>query len=836
MNRSAHVGAVLAAAILLVTAGCSTEGGSGSGTGGSGTSSGGAVGSGGSNGSGGTGNATGGRVGTGGLSGTGGQITTGAGGASSSGGAPGSGGSGSGVAGTTGTGGSSATGGAAGAVTGSGGVTGLGGVTGGGGARVRTVQSFDTSWLFHYGDATGASAATFADAGWRSLNVPHDWSIEGPSPPANPFSQTAASSGRGGYAPSGIGWYRKHFTLPQSLSGQRVFIEFDGVMANSDVYINGVHLGHHPYGYVSFRYDLTANVQFGAADNVIAVKTDTTTQPAERFYAGAGIYRHVRLIAANPVHIGQYATFVTTPSPTTTAATVHVTTTVVNQGTASQTVSILGVVSDATGASVSARPATGQAIAAGASADFTFDVPIQNPKLWDLTTPNMYQLVTSVQVGSTTVDDDVTPFGIRELTFATGMKLNGKAVKFQGVANHQDFHGLGMAAPQRAMQRRLAQLKALGVNAIRTAHDPPSPDFLDLTDRMGFLVLDEFADVWTAHKYSDVGDYAAYFNQAASTPTGLPTVPTVPGVTNAGATWWQVDLTGFLMRDRNHPSVALYSLGNEIHDSINTRTPILTKMVAMSHAIDPTRSDTQALLDPGTAGDVGGATNTLLDVWGDNYNVANCLSAMKTAPTKSGLLTEMGTETSTWATVTANAGLTGEFMWTGVDYLGEADGEWPTIGSGAGIMDELGGVKSIGYSWQTVWGAPKTTPPATGTAASKLVVTADHATVVTDLNDISFVKAAVSDASGKLVTGSATPITFAITGPGVIVAVDSASMTQATFRGNVRNAYQGVAYALVQATGAGTITVSAAATGLTGGSASLQASAGTFVPCSGTCD
>ena len=647
MNRSANVGAALAAAILLATAGCSTGGGSGSGTGGSGTSSGGAVGSGGSTGSGGTGNATGGRVGTGG------QITTGAGGASSSGGAPGSGGNGSGFAGTTGTGGSSATGGAAGAATGSGGVTGLGGVTGGGGARVRTVQAFDTNWLFHYGDATGASAATFADTGWRTLNVPHDWSIEGPNPPANPFSQTAATSGRGAYVPSGIAWYRKHFTLPQSLAGQRVFIEFDGIMENSDVYINGVHLGHHPYGYVSLRYDMTANVQFGAADNVIAGETNTTTQPAERFFAGAGIYRHVRLIATNPVHIGQYATFVTTPSPTTTAATVHVTTTVVNQGTASQTVSLLGVVTDSAGASAGTSTATGQAVAAGASANFAFDVPIQNPKLWDLTTPNMYQLVTNVQVGSATVDDDVTPFGIRELTFSTGMKLNGKTVKFQGVANHQDLHGLGMAAPQRAMQRRLAQLKALGVNAIRTAHDPPSPDFLDLTDRMGFLVLDEFADVWTAHKYTDVGDYAAYFNQTASTPSGLPTVPTVPGVTNTGATWWQVDLTGWIMRDRNHPSVALYSLGNEIHDSINTRTPILTKMVAMSHLLDPSRNDTQALLDPGTNGDVGGPTNTLLDVWGDNYNVANCLTAMANAPTKSGLLTEMGTETSTWATVTA---------------------------------------------------------------------------------------------------------------------------------------------------------------------------------------
>jgi beta-galactosidase len=388
MNRSANVGAALAAAMLLATAGCSTEGGSGSGTGGSGTSSGGVVGSGGSNGTGGTGNGTGGRIGAGGLTGTGGQITTGTGGANASGGAQGSGGSGSGVAGTTGTGGSSATGGAAGAAPGSGGVSGMGGGAGQAG-RVRTVQPFDTNWLFHYGDATGASGATLADTGWRSLNVPHDWSIEGPNPPTNPFSQSAASSGRGGYAPSGIGWYRKHFTLPQSLSGQRVFIEFDGVMANSDVYINGVHLGHHPYGYVSFRYDLTANVQFGAADNVIAVKTDTTTQPAERFYAGAGIYRHVRLIATNPVHIGQYATFVTTPSPTTTAATVHVTTTVLNQGTASQTVSVLGVVTDATGASVSTRPATGQAIAAGASADFAFDVPIQNPKLWDLTSPNM---------------------------------------------------------------------------------------------------------------------------------------------------------------------------------------------------------------------------------------------------------------------------------------------------------------------------------------------------------------------------------------------------------------------------------------------------------------
>lgn len=725
-----------------------------------------------------------------------------------------------------------------GATGGSAGPTGSGGSAGSPAQanRVRTIIPFDAGWLFHYGDATGASAATFADSGWRTINVPHDWSIGGPSPPTNPFAQSAATTGRGAYVASGVAWYRKHFTLPQTLSADKVAIELDGVMANSDVYVNGVLLGHHPYGYVSFRYDMTGNVQFGGVDNVVAVKTDTTLQPAERFFAGAGIYRHVRLLVTDAVHVAQYGTFVTTPNPTATSATVHAQSTVQNDGTSSQSVSVQGIVSDPSGALLTPVSASPQTIAAGASVTFTFDVPVQNPKLWDLTSPNMYQVVTRVQVGGTTVDDDVTPFGIRSLTFATGMQLNGKTIKFQGVANHQDFHGLGMAAPQRAMQRRLAQLKALGVNAIRTAHDPPSPEFLDLTDRMGFLVLDEFVDVWTAHKYTDVGDYAAYFNKTATTPTGMPPVPTVTGVSNTGATWWQVDLTGWIMRDRNHPSVALYSLGNEIHDSLATRTPILTKMVAMSHALDSSRGDTQALLDPGTAGDVGGATNTLLDVWGDNYNVANCLTAMTSAPTKSGLLTEMGTETSTWATVKANAGLTGEFMWTGVDYLGEADGAWPTVGSGSGIMDELGTVKSIGYSWQTTWGAPKTSAPPTGTTASKLIVTADHTALLTDLDDIVFVKAVVADSAGGVVTSSSAPITFALTGPGTIVAVDSGSMTQETFRGNVRNAYQGVAFALVQATGAGTITVTASASGLTGGAASIQASNGVFVPCSGSCD
>ena len=403
--------------------------------------------------------------------------------------------------------------------------------------RVRTILPFDAGWLFLVGDPAGANGTTFADTSWRALNVPHDWAIEGATPPSNPFSETAATSGRGAYAPSGVAWYRKHFTLDSSLSGKRVYVEFDGIMENSDVYVNGTHLGHHPYGYVTLRYDMTAAVQFGTTENVLAVRCDTSVQPAERFYAGAGIYRHVRVLATDPVHVDQFATFVQVPSPTAASATVKVQTSVINSGVTAQSVAVQGVVSGPTGAALPPVTTAAQSIPAGGSASFTLSVPVTSPALWDLDTPNMYQLVTNVQIGGTTVDDDVTSFGIRDLVFAGGLTLNGKTVKLQGVANHQDLHGLGMAAPQRALQRRLAQLKALGVNAFRTAHDPPSPDFLELTDRMGILVLDEFADVWTEHKYTDVGDYAAYFNEASTTPTGKPALPSAA----QGTKWWEVD-------------------------------------------------------------------------------------------------------------------------------------------------------------------------------------------------------------------------------------------------------------------------------------------------------
>jgi beta-galactosidase len=437
----------------------------------------------------------------------------------------------------------------------------------------------------------------------------------------------------------------------------------------------------------------------------------------------------------------------------------------------------------------------------------------------------MYSLQTNVLVGSTTVDDDVTPVGIRSLTFdgTTGMNLNGKNIKFQGVCLHQDYHGLGLAAPQRAMQRRLAQLKVFGVNAVRTAHDPPSPDFLDLCDRMGILVMDEFFDAWVAHKYSDNGDDAAFFSKTATSPTGM---PAVPGTATA-APWYQVDVTGIVSRDRNHPSVALYSAGNEIRDSLATRTPILTKMVSICHALDPDRPVTQALFQPSNNNDINGATRTLLDVFGANYRTSEVTQAMGLAPKRAGLLTEMGTELTTWADVTGNPALTGEFMWTGVDYMGERDGGWPSFGGNGALMDEMGTPRTLAYSWQTTWGAPKTTPTGTGATAGKVTLTADHTTITTDVNDVSFVKAAVT---------TDTTITFAVAGPGTIIAVDSGSMVQESFRGNTRKTFGGLAFAIVRATGTGTITVTATATGLTDGTATVTATGGPFVPCSGTCD
>lgn len=682
----------------------------------------------------------------------------------------------------------------------------------------RTISSFDAGWLFNKGDATGADKVAFADGTWRKVDVPFDWSVEGP------FDKNASAGDYGGYLPSGIGWFRKHFTLPSEMSGKRIFVEFDGVMANSSVYINGKLLGTRPNGYVTFRYELTGSANFGAAENVISVKADNSVQMASRWYAGAGIYRHVRLIVTDPVHFDKWATFVRTP--TTTSA--HATTTVVNQGATARTVSIQANLVEPGGTRTAAVTTAAKSIPAGGSADFALDIPVANAKLWSTEAPNMYALEASVVADGSVLDNESTPFGIRTIKYdaATGFFLNGKGLKMKGVCLHHDLGGLGTATPIRAWQRRLAVLKRLGVNAIRTSHNHFDPAVLDLMDRMGFLVMDEFFDVWVGHKYGMAGDYATYFKQ-----------------------WYQVDLTDIVKRDRNHPGIVIYSIGNEIRDALATRLPHTKAMIDLCHSLDSTRPVTQALFRPKDAGDYPGAAGTidLFDVFGVNYRNAELLEAITGAsPRKAGIATEMGQTPSLWTSFfEKNPQVVGEFIWTGAEYMGEAEGSWPTAmgndGAGTifGFVDRTSEIKDVGYSFANVWAAKAPTKPRMSTAAAaKLVLAVDHPSIMTDFDDIAYVRAAFVDASGNQVSNATGSVAFRVSGAaGSIVAVDNADPASAeSYRGNVRKAYKGACYAMVQMKSAGSVTLTATSGSLVSEPVTVTGTAGAFSPCTGTCD
>lgn len=682
----------------------------------------------------------------------------------------------------------------------------------------RSVTSFDAGWLFNNGDAAGADKTAFSDGGWRKVDVPFDWSIEGP------YSQTANTGDYGGYLPSGIGWFRKHFTLPATALGKRVFLEFDGVMANSSVYLNGKLLGTRPSGYVGFRYEITGVANFGTTENVVSVKADNSLQMASRWYAGAGIYRHVRLIVTDPVHFDKWATFVTTP--TTSGA--HVSTTVVNQGTVARTVSVQATLVDPGGTRLSPVSSAAKSIPAGGSADFSLDIPVANAKPWSPDAPNLYRLDASVIADGSALDEEKTTFGIRTIKYdaATGFYLNGKNMKMKGVCLHHDLGGLGAATPLRAWQRRLAVLKTLGVNAIRTSHNHFDPQVLDLMDRMGFLVMDEFFDVWTGHKYGMAGDYATYFKQ-----------------------WYQTDLTDIVKMDRNHPGIVIYSIGNEIRDALATRLPYTKAMISMCHALDSTRPVTQALFQPKTAGDYPGAGGTidLFDVFGVNYRNAELLEAITGASVpKPGISTEMGQKPGLWTSFYEKTPqVVGEFIWTGAEYMGEAEGSWPTVmgndGAGTifGFVDRTSEIKDVGYSFASVWAAKPPTKPKSSTAAvAKLVLTVDHPNLATDFDDIAYVRAAFVDANGTQVSTASDAVTFSLAGAGgAIVAVDNANPASSeSYRGNVRKAYKGACYAMVQMKSAGSATVTASSGNLTSNAVTISGKAGAFVPCSGTCD
>lgn len=453
-------------------------------------------------------------------------------------------------------------------------------------------------------------------------------------------------------------------------------------MANSDVWINGERLGHRPNGSMSFRYELTGKLRFGSGSfNVLSVRCDSASQPASRWYPGAGIYRHVRLIVTDDVHVEEWGTYVTTPSVTDSVAKVKIQTEVVNQSSLAQPTSLAITLVSPDGNPVQTVLTSVKTIAAGATTAFEQEIEVPRPERWDLTHPALYKARVIVRKNGAAVDEDVVPFGIREFHFApeTGFWLNGKNMKVLGVCLHEDGGAFGAAIPVQVWERRLQQLRAIGVNAIRTAHNPPSPDFLALCDRMGFLVMGELFDCWTVGK--NPYDYHLYFQE-----------------------WYKRDTRDAVRRDRNHPSIILWSAGNEIHDTPKAELAheILSSLVQIFHENDPSRPVTQALFRPNVSHDYDNGLADLLDVVGQNYREKEILAAHQQKPSRKIIGTENTHDLQQWVAMRDNPPYAGQFIWTGVDYLGEA-GKWPAISREFGLLDRAGFPHAQGLERESWW-------------------------------------------------------------------------------------------------------------------------------------
>ncbi len=604
----------------------------------------------------------------------------------------------------------------------------------------RSRQNFDTGWFFLKGDPTGAEVPSFDDSGWRGLDLPHDWSIEGPFDKKNP------SAAPGGYLPCGTGWYRKTFQLPDSAAGKMVFIEFDGVYMNGEVWINGHRLGKRPYGYIGFEYDLTPHLK-SKGDNVLAVRVDNSKQPSSRWYTGSGIYRHVWLKFTDPLRVAHWGTQISTPKITAGLAEVAVRTTCRNGYDNSRKVKVSQTIVDAGGKAVAF---TSNVFELGAGEEKVFDqtLEITRPALWSPTSPNLYTLRTELRDGESLVDRYETPLGVREVVFDAnrGLLLNGESVIMKGVCNHHDLGPLGAALWDQALERRLRMLKEMGCNAIRTAHNPPSPELLDMCNRMGFLVVNETFDEWRR---------GWAFDEVAKT--------LVSSKENKGKArfgyhllfdeWAERDLTDHLRRDRNHPSVIMWSIGNEVPEAQKYgELETLKKLQALSHQLDPTREVTVGTNFMAGANESGFAE--IMDLVGYNGGGGSCFqyeadhlryperriyasevphslqtrgeyrthSKFREEQHEPADLTEEEvfpetdpryessydnaavriTSRDSWRLTKTLPFVAGEFRWTGFDYIGESGG-WPRVLGNFGIIDLCNFPKDTYYFYQSQW-------------------------------------------------------------------------------------------------------------------------------------
>lgn len=572
-------------------------------------------------------------------------------------------------------------------------------------------SNFDEGWKFNPEASDGAQKVGFNDQTWASVDLPHDWSISGK------FSKTSLAGANGGALPGGLGWYRKHFVSQNSVFGKRLAIEFDGVYKNAEVYINGHYLGLRPYGFSSFIYDLTPYMNPAGQMNVLAVKVDNSKQPNSRWYSGSGIFRHVWLIRNHEVQIAPWRSVIVSKVSHNDAI-INAENWVFNHSNQSHTLTETNELISPEGLVISSSHLA-FSLAPGDSIRLKTDFQLKNAALWDVNKPNLYKIISRLQNGKIKLDTYSEQFGIRSINFTadSGFYLNGRRLKILGVCDHHDLGCLGSAFNDRAMQRKLEILKSAGVNAIRTSHNPPAPELLDLCDRMGFLVVDEAFDHWQEAKnpFDYHLDYAA---------------------------WHVRDLTDMVLRDRNHPSIILWSIGNEIPEQ---RMPQGGKMAAELAAIvkkyDTTRFITSAC-DNIVAADKNGFADAL-DVAGINYHIyeydkqhtefpkrkffgSETASALSTRgiyhmPADSNILktpdlfcsaydncvVEWGSSAEAgWKAVKDRDFIAGTFVWTGFDYIGEPTPyDYPAHSSYFGFIDLCGFPKDGFYMYQSQWTA-----------------------------------------------------------------------------------------------------------------------------------